>query len=201
MLQFQVFKILSYEEVDPTNTERVERLLEEGNMMVGHFPLSRNYFSLKPGQVYVFDKEKPYSAPQVGDGGVPRRDDDRRRASADCRLRPTGTPHGAAEQRGPAVRDQRHRQGLQEGRRRPVTDKGREREAQAGAGSLPLTQAAEWLASDNVQVVTDVDHHHEEPMQRETMHYLISSDEVIVRRCCAQPCGCVYLFFVRELEA
>ncbi|OEL15430.1 hypothetical protein BAE44_0023551, partial [Dichanthelium oligosanthes] len=38
-------------------------LLEEGNIMVGPFRLSLNYFTLKPGQVYVFDEKKAYIHP------------------------------------------------------------------------------------------------------------------------------------------
>lgn len=40
---------MSYEEVDPTNTEWVER---GRKTMVGHFLSSRNYFSLNLEQLY-----------------------------------------------------------------------------------------------------------------------------------------------------
>ncbi len=35
-------------------------LLEAGNIMVGHFRVSRNYFYLKPGEIYSYDKRVPY---------------------------------------------------------------------------------------------------------------------------------------------
>uniref|UniRef100_K3YL01 Uncharacterized protein n=1 Tax=Setaria italica TaxID=4555 RepID=K3YL01_SETIT len=179
MLQFQVFKILSYEEVDPTNTERVERLMEEGNMMVGHFLLSRNYFSLKPGQVYVFDKEKPFLHPKSG-------------MAVSHAVMMIGVGHQPTAASGQLE----HHMVLQnsEGRLFGINGIGKvckkdvdglylikveNEKPKPEPAPCHLTQAAEWLASDNVQVVTDVDHHHEEPMQRETMHYLISSDEVI----------------------
>ncbi|KAL6907869.1 hypothetical protein ACP4OV_002039 [Aristida adscensionis] len=62
--KYRRFSISSYASVDPTQTEAVSDILEKGGIMVGHFRLSRNYYSLKPRQVYVFDKNMPIMHPQ-----------------------------------------------------------------------------------------------------------------------------------------
>ncbi|TVU03933.1 hypothetical protein EJB05_50512, partial [Eragrostis curvula] len=59
-----VFKILGWEYVDPANTEAVKKILEQGSIMVGHFRMSRNYYNLKPGQVYVDDKDQALLNPK-----------------------------------------------------------------------------------------------------------------------------------------
>lgn len=64
--QSQVFKISGHELVDPKNVKTVTELLELGNILVGRFKLSRNYYSLKPGQVYVYDKDKQIFHPKSG---------------------------------------------------------------------------------------------------------------------------------------
>ncbi|KAL6654575.1 hypothetical protein ACP70R_008040 [Stipagrostis hirtigluma subsp. patula] len=58
------FKISSYVFVDPNKTEDVRDILENGGIMVGYFRLSRNYYSLRPNQVYVFDEERPIIHPK-----------------------------------------------------------------------------------------------------------------------------------------
>lgn len=64
LLQSRIIKILSYEEVDPSKTADVTKLVEEGNVMVGHFRLSWNYFTLKPSEVYAFDDKKAFIHPK-----------------------------------------------------------------------------------------------------------------------------------------
>ncbi|TVU23816.1 hypothetical protein EJB05_26199, partial [Eragrostis curvula] len=62
--KWRVFKILGWEYVDPANTEAVKKILEQGSIMVGHFRMSRNYYNLKPGQVYVDDKDQALLNPK-----------------------------------------------------------------------------------------------------------------------------------------
>lgn len=64
MLQSRIIKILLYEEVEPSETVRLTKLLEEGNIMVGHFRLSWNYFTLKPDEVYAFNEKKAFIHPK-----------------------------------------------------------------------------------------------------------------------------------------
>lgn len=64
--QFREFKISGHEHVDPKMTETVTNLLKAGSVMVGRFLLSRNFYSLKPGQVYVFDESKQLYHPRSG---------------------------------------------------------------------------------------------------------------------------------------
>jgi senataxin len=53
----RLFKLESYERVDATlTTEEAEALVEAGNIMACNFRLSRNYFDLRPGEVYVYDR-------------------------------------------------------------------------------------------------------------------------------------------------
>uniref|UniRef100_J3N9W9 Uncharacterized protein n=1 Tax=Oryza brachyantha TaxID=4533 RepID=J3N9W9_ORYBR len=60
-LQDRLFKISSYEKVvDVDDSQKVRSLLEAGNIMVGYFRVSRNYFYLKPGEIYMYDKTRPY---------------------------------------------------------------------------------------------------------------------------------------------
>ena len=50
-----MFKLESYERVDETlKTEEAEALVEAGSIMACNFRLSRNYFRLRPGDVYVY---------------------------------------------------------------------------------------------------------------------------------------------------
>ncbi|KAL6599627.1 hypothetical protein ACP70R_045764 [Stipagrostis hirtigluma subsp. patula] len=56
----RLFKIESYELVDAEEEGKLESLLEAGNIMVGTFRVSRNYFHLKPGEPYMYDKRFPY---------------------------------------------------------------------------------------------------------------------------------------------
>ncbi|KAM0883291.1 hypothetical protein ACQ4PT_031714 [Festuca glaucescens] len=57
----RLFKLESYERVDATLTaEEAEALVEAGNIMACNFCLSRNYFDLRPGEVYVYDRLCPY---------------------------------------------------------------------------------------------------------------------------------------------
>uniref|UniRef100_A0A0E0MHQ1 DNA2/NAM7 helicase-like C-terminal domain-containing protein n=1 Tax=Oryza punctata TaxID=4537 RepID=A0A0E0MHQ1_ORYPU len=56
----RLFKIASYEKVGINKPQKVRCLLEAGNIMVGHFRVSRNYFYLKPGEIYSYDKSMPY---------------------------------------------------------------------------------------------------------------------------------------------
>ncbi|TVT98821.1 hypothetical protein EJB05_55850, partial [Eragrostis curvula] len=62
--KWRVFKILGWEYVDPANTEAVKKILEQGGIMVGHFRMSQNYYNLKPGQVYVYDKDQALLNPK-----------------------------------------------------------------------------------------------------------------------------------------
>ncbi|KAL6654461.1 hypothetical protein ACP70R_007926 [Stipagrostis hirtigluma subsp. patula] len=56
----RLFKIESYELVDAEEEGKAESLLEAGNIMIGTFRVSRNYFYLKPGETYKYDKSIPY---------------------------------------------------------------------------------------------------------------------------------------------
>ncbi|KAF0896794.1 hypothetical protein E2562_028092 [Oryza meyeriana var. granulata] len=56
----RLFKIASYGKVDIDEPQTIRSLLEAGNIMVGHFRVSRNYFYLKPGEIYMYDKTRPY---------------------------------------------------------------------------------------------------------------------------------------------
>ncbi|TVU02630.1 hypothetical protein EJB05_51872, partial [Eragrostis curvula] len=60
------FKISAYAEVDIKNTEAMKKLFKEGNVLIGTFKLSMNYFNLKPGEVYIYDKMKPFKHPKSG---------------------------------------------------------------------------------------------------------------------------------------
>jgi senataxin len=82
--QERLFKLESYERVDATlKAEEAEALVEAGSIMACNFRLSRNYFRLKPGEVYVYDRRFPYIHPisdlpvshavtVIGHGGQPR---------------------------------------------------------------------------------------------------------------------------------
>jgi senataxin len=48
------------------DTEAVKARLEKGGIMVGSFRISRNYFSLSPGQVYVYDTDKAITHDKSG---------------------------------------------------------------------------------------------------------------------------------------
>uniref|UniRef100_A0A0E0J507 DNA2/NAM7 helicase-like C-terminal domain-containing protein n=1 Tax=Oryza nivara TaxID=4536 RepID=A0A0E0J507_ORYNI len=54
-----LFRISAHNRVDAAEPENL-RSIEDGNVMVGCFRLSYNYFYLKPGEVYWYDKSKPY---------------------------------------------------------------------------------------------------------------------------------------------
>ncbi|KAL6637249.1 hypothetical protein ACP70R_024821 [Stipagrostis hirtigluma subsp. patula] len=58
--QERLFKIESYELVDAEEEGKAESLPEAGNIMIGTFRVSRNYFYLKPGETYKYDKSIPY---------------------------------------------------------------------------------------------------------------------------------------------
>ncbi|GJN05038.1 hypothetical protein PR202_ga22634 [Eleusine coracana subsp. coracana] len=64
--QYQVFKISGHELVDPKDGKAVAKLLECGNIMVGRFKLSRNYYSVEPGHVYVYDEDMQIFHPKSG---------------------------------------------------------------------------------------------------------------------------------------
>jgi hypothetical protein len=60
----RLFKLESYERVDATlTTEEAEALVEAGNIMACNFRLSRNYFDLRPGEVYVYTGSARTSTP------------------------------------------------------------------------------------------------------------------------------------------
>lgn len=42
----------------------VKNLLEKGNILVGSFRLSMNYYKLRPGEIYVYDEKKPIKHPK-----------------------------------------------------------------------------------------------------------------------------------------
>jgi senataxin len=63
-LQTRLFKIESYEKLDADAAEETESLVEAGNIMVGTFRVSRNYFYLKPGETYAYDASIPYIHPK-----------------------------------------------------------------------------------------------------------------------------------------
>lgn len=54
------FKIKSHMRLNVNKVEETESLLDHGNIMIGTFRLSRNYFHLKPGEPYIYDKKLPY---------------------------------------------------------------------------------------------------------------------------------------------
>ena len=64
--QFRRFKIKAYGSMNKDDTEAVEAHLEKGGIMVGSFRISRNYFSLSPGQVYVYDTDKAITHDKSG---------------------------------------------------------------------------------------------------------------------------------------
>ncbi|TVU23829.1 hypothetical protein EJB05_26212, partial [Eragrostis curvula] len=64
--EYREFKISGHELVDHSNSEAVTELLDTGNIMVGRFRLSRNYYSLKPGEVYVYDADQQIYHPKSG---------------------------------------------------------------------------------------------------------------------------------------
>jgi hypothetical protein len=64
MWQTRLFKIESYEKLDVEKEEETESLMEVGNIMVGNFRASHNYFFLKPGGTYVYDATIPYIHPK-----------------------------------------------------------------------------------------------------------------------------------------
>jgi hypothetical protein len=69
-----LFKIMSYHEKDPVHVSKpsrsipkskrnppqdIQKILCLAHVMVGTFRLSKNYKSLKPGDIYVYDKDDP----------------------------------------------------------------------------------------------------------------------------------------------
>jgi hypothetical protein len=56
-MQFRKFKIKKYGSMDK-DMEAVTAHLQKGGIMVGSFPISRNYFSPIPWEVYVYDPDK-----------------------------------------------------------------------------------------------------------------------------------------------
>ncbi|TVU02629.1 hypothetical protein EJB05_51871, partial [Eragrostis curvula] len=64
--EYREFKISGHELVDHSNSEAMTELLDTGNIMVGRFRLSRNYYSLKPGEVYVYDADQQIYHPKSG---------------------------------------------------------------------------------------------------------------------------------------
>uniref|UniRef100_A0A0D9XUS6 DNA2/NAM7 helicase-like C-terminal domain-containing protein n=1 Tax=Leersia perrieri TaxID=77586 RepID=A0A0D9XUS6_9ORYZ len=59
-----IFKISAYNRVNVDVPENIISLLENGNVMIGCFRLSYNYFYLNPGQIYCYDQSKPYIHPK-----------------------------------------------------------------------------------------------------------------------------------------
>jgi senataxin len=57
-MQFRRLKIKDYGIMDKSDTEAVTAHLKKGGIMVGTFPISRNYYSLSPRDVYVYDPDK-----------------------------------------------------------------------------------------------------------------------------------------------
>ncbi|TVT97390.1 hypothetical protein EJB05_57389, partial [Eragrostis curvula] len=62
----RLVKIKSHERVDGKEAEEIGSLLECGDIMIGTFRLSRNYFRLRPGEPYVYQKNIPYIHPKSG---------------------------------------------------------------------------------------------------------------------------------------
>ncbi|GJN37103.1 hypothetical protein PR202_gb26027 [Eleusine coracana subsp. coracana] len=62
----RLFKIKSHERLNANRVEETESLLDHGDIMVGTFRVSRNYFRLKPGEPYIYDKNIPYTHPKSG---------------------------------------------------------------------------------------------------------------------------------------
>lgn len=66
----QVVKLSAYQEIvvnsnlNTKSTEDVKNNLEKGNILVGSFRLSMNYFNQKPGEVYVYNGKKPIKHPK-----------------------------------------------------------------------------------------------------------------------------------------
>lgn len=56
-MQFLRFKIKDYGTMDKDDTKGCSHL-EKGGIMVGTFSISRNYYSLSPSEVYVYDPDK-----------------------------------------------------------------------------------------------------------------------------------------------
>ncbi|CAM0151313.1 unnamed protein product [Urochloa decumbens] len=53
------FRISSFEEYTSKDNDKICRLLEEGKVMVGCFPISRNYLTLGPRRAYKYNLEEP----------------------------------------------------------------------------------------------------------------------------------------------
>ncbi|TVU05879.1 hypothetical protein EJB05_49081, partial [Eragrostis curvula] len=56
----RLFRIQSHEEINAKEVEKTESLVEGGEIMIGSFRVSRNYFRLRQGETYVYYKEMPY---------------------------------------------------------------------------------------------------------------------------------------------
>lgn len=56
----------SHERLDVKEVKKTESLVEKGAILIGTFRLSRNYFHLRPGEPYVYDKTIPYIHPKSG---------------------------------------------------------------------------------------------------------------------------------------
>lgn len=64
--QSRRFKIKAYGSMDPHDTEAVRARMEKGGILIGRFMLSRNYYRLRPGEVYVYDPETAIMHPISG---------------------------------------------------------------------------------------------------------------------------------------
>ncbi|CAO2144958.1 unnamed protein product [Urochloa humidicola] len=64
--KFRRFKIKAYGTMNPNDTDAVTARLEEGGILIGHFMLSRNYYRLRPGEVYVYDPDTAIRHPISG---------------------------------------------------------------------------------------------------------------------------------------
>ncbi|GJN25755.1 hypothetical protein PR202_gb13625 [Eleusine coracana subsp. coracana] len=68
--QTKVVKLSAYKEIvvdsklNPESSKDVRNHLENGNILVGSFRLSMNYYNLRPGEVYVYDEKKPIKHPK-----------------------------------------------------------------------------------------------------------------------------------------
>lgn len=52
--------------MDPHDTDAVRARMEKGSIMIGRFMLSRNYYRLRPGEVYVYNPETAIMHPISG---------------------------------------------------------------------------------------------------------------------------------------
>nr|ABA94994.1 hypothetical protein LOC_Os11g42910 [Oryza sativa Japonica Group] len=60
------FKIKSHSQLPIKEDQEIKTVFDtvkDGKILVGHFHMSENFFSLRPGEIYHYDRQKPYLNP------------------------------------------------------------------------------------------------------------------------------------------